>query len=143
MRLLASQLYAIAPQDAATLAAGLTALLAAGGLACDLPARRAARLNNRRRSPERLIPPAARRNFPRDAAACSVAKRPASRAGACQRASASGELAIAIAGTREGRRLVDALIVWITPDRQLKPRHQALRGPDLRGRGRVARTPGW
>ena len=43
--LLASQLYGIAPHDAATLAAGLIGLLAAGGLACDLPARRAARLD--------------------------------------------------------------------------------------------------
>ena len=45
MPLLASQLYGIAPHDAATLAAGLIGLLAAGGLACDLPARRAARLD--------------------------------------------------------------------------------------------------
>ena len=44
-RLLESQLYGIAPHDAATLSAGLIGLLAAGGLACDLPARRAARLN--------------------------------------------------------------------------------------------------
>ena len=44
-RLLESQLYGIAPHDAATLAAGLAGLLAAGGLACDLPARRAARLD--------------------------------------------------------------------------------------------------
>ena len=44
-RLLESQLYGIAPHDAATLAAGLFGLLAAGGLACDLPARRAARLD--------------------------------------------------------------------------------------------------
>ena len=44
-RLLESQLYGIAPHDAATLAAGLVGLLAAGGLACDLPARRAARLD--------------------------------------------------------------------------------------------------
>ena len=43
--LLASQLYGIAPHDAATLAAGLLGLLAAGGLASDLPARRAARLD--------------------------------------------------------------------------------------------------
>ena len=45
MRLLASQLYGIAPHDAATLVAVLIGLLAAGGLACDLPARRAARLD--------------------------------------------------------------------------------------------------
>ena len=45
MPLLASQLYGIAPHDAATLAGGLIGLLAAGGLACDLPARRAARLD--------------------------------------------------------------------------------------------------
>ena len=44
-RLLESQLYGIAPHDAATLAAGLIGLLAAGALACDLPARRAARLD--------------------------------------------------------------------------------------------------
>ena len=43
--LLESQLYGIASHDAATLAAGLIGLLAAGGLACDLPARRAARLD--------------------------------------------------------------------------------------------------
>ena len=43
--LLASQLYGIAPHDAATLAGGLVGLLAAGGLACDVPARRAARLD--------------------------------------------------------------------------------------------------
>ena len=43
--LLASQLYGIAPHDAATLAGGLIGLLAAGGLASDLPARRAARLD--------------------------------------------------------------------------------------------------
>ena len=45
MPLLASQLYGIAPHDAATLAGGLIGLLAAGGLACDVPARRAARLD--------------------------------------------------------------------------------------------------
>ena len=45
MRLLESQLYGIVPHDAATLAAGLMGLLAAGGLAADLPARRAARLD--------------------------------------------------------------------------------------------------
>ena len=45
MRLLESQLYGIAPHDAATLAAGLIGLLAAGALASDLPARRAARLD--------------------------------------------------------------------------------------------------
>ncbi len=44
-RLLESQLYGIAPHDAATLAAGLVGLLAAGALASDLPARRAARLD--------------------------------------------------------------------------------------------------
>ncbi len=44
-RLLESQLYGIAPNDAATLAAGLIGLLAAGALASDLPARRAARLD--------------------------------------------------------------------------------------------------
>ncbi len=44
-RLLESQLYGIAPHDAATLAAGLLGLLAAGTLASDLPARRAARLD--------------------------------------------------------------------------------------------------
>ena len=44
-RILESQLYGIAPHDAVTLAAGLLGLLAAGGLACDLPARRAARLD--------------------------------------------------------------------------------------------------
>ena len=44
-RLLESQLYGIAPHDAATLAAGLIGLLAAGGLASDLPARRATRLD--------------------------------------------------------------------------------------------------
>ena len=45
MRLLDSQLYGIAPHDAATLGVGLVGLLAAGALACDLPARRAARLD--------------------------------------------------------------------------------------------------
>ena len=44
-RLLESQLYGIAPHDAATLALGLLGLIAAGALACDLPARRAARLD--------------------------------------------------------------------------------------------------
>ena len=44
-RLLASQLYGIAPHDVTTLGASLIGLLVAGGLACDLPARRAARLN--------------------------------------------------------------------------------------------------
>ena len=43
--LLRSQLYGIASYDVATLAAGLIAIFAAGGLACDLPARRAARLD--------------------------------------------------------------------------------------------------
>ena len=45
MPLLASQLYGIAPHDVATLAGGLIGLLAAGALACDLPARRAAHLD--------------------------------------------------------------------------------------------------
>ena len=45
MRLLASQLYGVAPHDATTLGVSLTGLLVAGGLACDLPARRAARLD--------------------------------------------------------------------------------------------------
>ncbi len=45
MPLLASQLYGIAPHDAATLAGGLIGLLAAGGLVSDVPARRAARLD--------------------------------------------------------------------------------------------------
>ena len=44
-RLLESQLYGIAAHDAATLAAGLLGLLAAGAVASDLPARRAARLD--------------------------------------------------------------------------------------------------
>ena len=44
-RLLESQLYGIAPHDAATLAAGLLGLVAAGALACDLPARRAVHLD--------------------------------------------------------------------------------------------------
>ena len=44
-RLLASQLYGIAPHDAATLAASALALFIAGALACDVPARRAARLD--------------------------------------------------------------------------------------------------
>ena len=44
-RLLESQLYGIAPHDAATLASGLIGLLAAGAVACDRPARRAARLD--------------------------------------------------------------------------------------------------
>ena len=44
-RLLESQLYGIASHDAATLAAGLIGLFAAGALASDLPARRAARLD--------------------------------------------------------------------------------------------------
>ena len=44
-RLLASQLYGIAPLDVTTLGASLIGLLVAGGLACDLPARRAARLD--------------------------------------------------------------------------------------------------
>ena len=45
MRLLASQLYGVAPHDVATLGVSLVVLLAAGGLACDLPARRAVRLD--------------------------------------------------------------------------------------------------
>ncbi len=45
MRLLESQLYGIVSHDGATLAAGLIGLLATGALACDLPARRAARLD--------------------------------------------------------------------------------------------------
>ena len=45
MRLLASQLYGVAPHDVATLGVSLLLLLAAGGLACDLPARRAVRLD--------------------------------------------------------------------------------------------------
>ena len=44
-RLIESQLYGIAPHDATTLAAGLIGLLAAGALASDPPARRAARLD--------------------------------------------------------------------------------------------------
>ena len=44
-RLLESQLHGIAPHDGATLAGGLITLLAAGALACDRPARRAARLD--------------------------------------------------------------------------------------------------
>ena len=44
MRVLGSQLYGIAAHDLTTLGASLVGLLAAGGLACDLPARRAARL---------------------------------------------------------------------------------------------------
>ena len=40
-----------------------------------------------------------------------------------------------------GTLLVDALIVWITPDRQLKVRPQPLRGPGLRSRRHVDRTP--
>ena len=45
MRLLASQLYGVAPHDVATLGVSLVVLLAAGGLACDQPARRAVRLD--------------------------------------------------------------------------------------------------
>ena len=45
MGLLASQLYGIAPYDVTTLGGSLIGLLVAGGLACDLPARRAARLD--------------------------------------------------------------------------------------------------
>ena len=45
MRLLASQLYGVAPHDAATLVAGLIGLIAAGALACDMPARRAVHLD--------------------------------------------------------------------------------------------------
>ena len=45
MRFLAGQLYGIAPHDVTTLGVSLTGLLVAGGLACDLPARRAAHLD--------------------------------------------------------------------------------------------------
>ena len=45
MRLLASQLYGVAPHDVATLGVSLVVLLVAGGLACDLPARRAVRID--------------------------------------------------------------------------------------------------
>ncbi len=45
MRLLASQLYGIAPHDVTTLGASLIGLLLAGGVACDVSARRAARLD--------------------------------------------------------------------------------------------------
>ena len=45
MRLLASQLYGVAPHDAVTLAAGLIGLVVAGALACDMPARRAVHLD--------------------------------------------------------------------------------------------------
>ena len=45
MGLLASQLYGIAPHDITTLGASLVVLLVAGVVACDLPARRAARLD--------------------------------------------------------------------------------------------------
>ena len=45
MGLLASQLYGIAPHDVTTLGASLVVLLVAGVVACDLPARRAARLD--------------------------------------------------------------------------------------------------
>ncbi|MYD85377.1 MAG: FtsX-like permease family protein [Acidobacteria bacterium] len=45
MRLLASQLYGVAPHDVATLGVSLVVLLAAGGLACDLPARGAGGLD--------------------------------------------------------------------------------------------------
>lgn len=45
MRFLAGQLYGIAPHDVTTLGVSLMGLLVAGGLACDLPARRAARLD--------------------------------------------------------------------------------------------------
>lgn len=44
-RLLASQLYGIAPHDAATLVVSALTLFAAGAFACYLPARRAARLD--------------------------------------------------------------------------------------------------
>ena len=44
-RLLASRLYGIAPHDVTTLGASLIGLLVAGDIACDLPARRAARLD--------------------------------------------------------------------------------------------------
>ena len=45
MSVLGSQLYGIVAHDATTLGTSLVGLLAAGGLACDLPARRAARLD--------------------------------------------------------------------------------------------------
>ena len=45
LMLLASQLYGVAPHDVPTVAASVLALFGAGGLACDLPARRAARLD--------------------------------------------------------------------------------------------------
>lgn len=45
MRLLANQLYGIAPHDVTTLGASLIGLLLAGGAACDVSARRAARLD--------------------------------------------------------------------------------------------------
>ncbi|MXY24391.1 MAG: FtsX-like permease family protein [Acidobacteria bacterium] len=45
MRLLASQLYGIAPHDITTLGVSLIGLLLTGGLACDVPARRAAHLD--------------------------------------------------------------------------------------------------
>lgn len=45
MALLASHLYGVAPHDVTTLGVSLIGLLVAGGLACDLPARRAARLD--------------------------------------------------------------------------------------------------
>ena len=45
MSVLGSQLYGIVAHDATTLGTCLVGLLAAGGLACDLPARRAARLD--------------------------------------------------------------------------------------------------
>ena len=45
MAVLASQLYGIAPHDLTTLCVSLICLLVTGGLACDLPARRAARLD--------------------------------------------------------------------------------------------------
>ena len=45
LRLLASQLYGVAPHDAAMLSGGLIGLVAAGALACDMPARRAVHLD--------------------------------------------------------------------------------------------------
>ncbi|MXY23383.1 MAG: FtsX-like permease family protein [Acidobacteria bacterium] len=45
MGLLGSQLYGIAPHDFMTVGASMIGLFVAGGLACDLPARRAARLD--------------------------------------------------------------------------------------------------
>ncbi len=51
---LESQLYGIAPHDAATLAAGLIGLLAAGGLASDLPGLAGHASRHRSRAAERV-----------------------------------------------------------------------------------------